>query len=109
AISPLLVVPIQRAYGWRASFLVFGFVGFLWAMIWYWWYRDHPSQKKGVTEQELKEIGAAAPKTHHGMPWNIALRQWNLWKIMLMYHTYCWGGYFYLGWLPIYLQKGRGL
>ena len=24
AISPLLVVPIQMRYGWRASFLVFG-------------------------------------------------------------------------------------
>jgi MFS family permease len=25
AISPLLVIPIQVAYGWRASFFVFGF------------------------------------------------------------------------------------
>jgi MFS family permease len=28
---------------------------------------------------------------------------------MLMYHTYCWGSYFYLSWLHTYLQKGRGL
>ncbi len=27
---------------------------------------------------------------------------------MLMYHTYCWGSYFYLSWLHTYLQKGRG-
>src|SRR5262249_48632574 len=27
----------------------------------------------------------------------------------LMYHTYCWGSYFYLSWLHTYLQKGRGL
>ena len=26
-----------------------------------------------------------------------------------MYHTYCWGGYFYLSWLHTYLQVGRGL
>ena len=32
----------------------------------------------------------------------------NMWKIMLMYHTYCWGSYFYLSWMPTYLQKGRG-
>jgi nitrate/nitrite transporter NarK len=36
------------------------------------------------------------------------LKSGNLWKIMLMYHTYCWGSYFYLSWLPTYLQKGRG-
>jgi MFS family permease len=110
AIAPWLVVPIQRAYGWRASFLIFGIVGVVWALLWYWWYRDHPSQKEGVTPEELQEIGAtAAPEAHRGLPWGIALRDWNLWKIMLMYHTYCWGSYFYLGWLPTYLQKGRGL
>ncbi len=110
AISPLLVVPIQMAFGWRASFWVFGVVGVIWAVVWYAWYRDHPSQKPGVSQKEMEEIGAsAAPPAHHGMPWRVALSRWNLWKIMLMYHTYCWGAYFYLSWLHTYLQKGRGL
>lgn len=110
AISPLLVVPIQRAYGWRASFLAFGIIGVIWALIWYWWYRDHPSQKEGVSQQEMEEIGCGtAQAAHVALPWGIALRKWNLWKIMLMYHTYCWGSYFYLSWLHTYLQKGRGL
>src|SRR5262245_2819150 len=110
AITPLLVVPIQIAYGWRTTFLIFGLVGVVWAAIWYWWYRDHPSQKENITKQELKEIGAAdIPEVRHGLPWNLALRQWNFWKIMLMYHTYCWGSFFYLTWLPTYLEKGRGL
>jgi MFS family permease len=109
ALSPLLVVPIQIAFGWRASFWVFGAVGIVWAALWYWWYRDHPADKPGVTAAELAEIGVAKPKEHHGLPWRIALRKANLWKIMLMYHTYCWGSYFYLSWLHTYLQKGRGL
>lgn len=109
AISPLLVVPIQRAYGWRASFLAFGLIGIVWAVIWFRWYRDHPSQKEGVTKQEMEEIGETAKSAHEGLPWGVVLRKWNLWKIMLMYHTYCWGSYFYLSWLHTYLQKGRGL
>jgi MFS family permease len=110
AISPLLVVPIQRAYGWRASFLAFGVIGIIWALIWYFWYRDHPSQKEAVSKQEIEEIGCGtAQAAHVALPWGVALRKWNLWKIMLMYHTYCWGGYFYLSWLHTYLQKGRGL
>src|SRR6266568_4638374 len=45
SISPLLVVvPIQARYGWRASFYVFGFLGVLWAAIWYKWYRDRPAE-----------------------------------------------------------------
>jgi sugar phosphate permease len=109
AISPLLVVPIQIAYGWRASFYVFGIIGVIWAAIWFYWYRDYPTEKDGVTSREIREIGAGASRSaHHGLPWGTALKSWNLWKIMLMYHTYCWGGYFYLSWLHTYLQKGRG-
>lgn len=108
ALSPLLVIPIQQAYGWRMSFYVFGAMGAVWCVIWYWWYRDHPAEKPGVTKAELEEVGGGSRKAHHGLPWGIALKQWNYWKILLMYHTYCWGSYFYLSWLHTYLQKGRG-
>ena len=108
AISPLLVVPIQIAYGWRMSFYVFGVLGLIWCVFWYSWYRDHPAEKEGVPPSELKEIGGGARTAHISLPWGQVLKSWNLWKIMLMYHTYCWGGYFYLSWLHTYLQKGRG-
>ena len=45
AISPLLVVPIQVRYGWRASFYVFGFLGVIWAAAWYAWFRDSPGRE----------------------------------------------------------------
>ena len=35
ALSPLLVVPIQIRYGWRAPFFVFGLVGVMWSLAWY--------------------------------------------------------------------------
>ncbi|MEZ5399638.1 MAG: MFS transporter [Bryobacteraceae bacterium] len=107
AVSPLLVVPIQAAFGWRASFYFFGILGVVWAVVWYWWFRDTPKEKEGVTEEEVEEIGPAAP-TKHGLPWGKVLREPNLWWIMLMYHTYCWGSFFYLSWLHTYLVKGRG-
>jgi ACS family glucarate transporter-like MFS transporter len=109
ALSPILVVPIQQAYGWRMSFYLFGIMGVVWAVAWYWWFRDHPSEKPGVTRAEIEEIGAGGAKpSHRGLPWGQVLRQGNLWWIMLMYHTYCWGSYFYLSWLHTFLAKGRG-
>ncbi|MCC6292987.1 MAG: MFS transporter [Bryobacterales bacterium] len=109
AISPLLVVPIQMAFGWRMSFMVFGVMGVLWAAAWYFWFRDHPSEKAGVTADEIEEIGAGSkPESHRGLPWGQVLRSPNLWFIMLMYHTYCWGSFFYLSWLHTFLENGRG-
>jgi MFS family permease len=108
ALSPLLVVPIQRAYGWRASFFVFGVLGLVWAFAWYRSYRDRPSESAGITPQELAEIDVDSSGAHARLPWGIALRRWNFWKILLMYHTYCWGAYFYLSWLHTYLERGRG-
>jgi MFS family permease len=109
ALSPLLVVPIQQRYGWRASFWVFGCLGVVWAVVWFKWYRDFPAEKPQVSREELEEIGAAGGRSaHQGLPWRAVLSKPNLWYIMLMYHTYCWGSYFYVSWLHTYLQKGRG-
>lgn len=108
AISPLMVIPIQLAYGWRASFFVFGILGVVWAAAWYWWFRDNPRDKEGVTAAEIAEIGPPKAGEKHSLPWGQALRSANLWWIMLMYHTYCWGSFFYLSWLHTFLVKGRG-
>jgi sugar phosphate permease len=109
ALTPLLVVPIVAAYGWRMAFYLFGILGVVWAIVWYWWYRDYPTEKPGVHPEEIKEIGTGSSRAaHHGLPWGEALKRGNLWKIMLMYHTYCWGSYFYLSWMPTYLRAGRG-
>ncbi len=110
ALSPLLVIPIQLRWGWRASFWTFGVIGIVWALAWYVWYRDTPREKPGVPPAEIEEIerGQAAARVHHGLPWRRVLRNPQFWIILVMYHTYCWGSYFFLSWLHTYLVKGRG-
>jgi len=107
AISPLLVIPIQAAYGWRMSFYIFGVAGIAWCAVWFWWYRDRPDLKEGVTAAEIAEVEPAGHKSH-SLPWRAFFRQRNFWLILAMYHTYCWGSYFYLSWLHTFLQRGRG-
>lgn len=110
ALAPLLVIPIQRAYGWRMSFYVFGLMGIGWAAAWYAWFRDSPSEKKGVTDSERAEIGPEPPIASHlnWASWRGALRQPNFWWLLAMYHTYCWSGFFYLTWFHSFLENARG-
>ena len=108
AIAPLLVVPIQVRYGWRASFYAFGFLGVVWGVSWYRWFRDSPAEKPGVSKAELQETSGLLPKAHHGLPWGSALRSGNLWAIMAMTACYVYTIYFFQSWFHTYLVKGRG-
>jgi MFS family permease len=109
ALAPLLVVPMQGAWGWRASFWLFGALGVVWAFFWRRWYRDFPVEQPGITTGELKEIGPAGEATPHAsIPWATLFQNRTLWLIMAMYWCYVWGSWFYLSWFPTYLVKGRG-
>src|SRR6185436_12544115 len=95
ASTPLLVVPIQVRYGWQASFYVFGVLGVLWSAIWYAWFRDSPSEKPGVSSQELSEIEPGASSGHHGMPWKQAMRSAVFWQIAAVGACYVYSLAFY--------------
>src|SRR3954452_15750033 len=58
ALTPPLVVALMTSYGWRPRFLCFGVLGIGWAAVWYFWYRDTPSEHKSVNRAELEMIHA---------------------------------------------------
>ncbi|MEN9599417.1 MAG: hypothetical protein RL596_1736, partial [Bacteroidota bacterium] len=54
ALTPLVVIPLVHSLGWRMAFAVLGMVGAVWAFSWYFWFRDEPSEKSGISEEEIK-------------------------------------------------------
>ncbi len=108
ALSPLLVVPIQVRYGWRAPFFLFGILGLVWSVVWYVWFRDSPHEKPGVTREELREIGPGPGPQSHGLPWATALRLPALWRIAVIGACFTYSFGFFVAWLQTYLVKGRG-
>jgi sugar phosphate permease len=110
AIAPLIVVPIAAAFGWRIPFFVIGAIGILWVLICYSWFRDFPSQMKSMPVSEKKKIETSCRhKAHqHLVPWKLIFRNSTLWPLMLMYFCCQWANYFFIAWMPVYLQEGRG-
>jgi MFS transporter, ACS family, glucarate transporter len=107
-IAPLLVVPIQIRYGWRASFFVFGAVGVIWAIVWYAWFRDSPAEKPGVSQAELEETASLSPASHQGFPWRIALGSESVLALMGTAFCYVYVYSFFQTWFHTFLVKGRG-
>lgn len=95
ALSPLLVIPIQTRFGWRASFFVFGAIGIVWAAVWFWQFRDLPA-------------GVVRKPSEGREPWCAVLRSGNLWTIIGLAFGYFYTGSFYQTWFHTYLVKGRG-
>lgn len=105
AIAPLAILPIQATFGWRWSFVLFGFVGIVWAGAWWIWFRDSPTEKKRAGQSSPP---APAEREHVSTPWRRIFGSRNLWWVMLMYHAHCWSAFFFLTWLHTFLQNGRG-
>jgi sugar phosphate permease len=114
--APIALLLIGRS-GWRASFVMFGSLGLLWAAAWYAWFRDEPSEHPAVNAAELALIrppspvhgfGAASAVAQHHTPWRLLLTSTNLWAICAMYFGFGYGLYFYFTWLPTYLIRELG-
>lgn len=108
ALSPLLVVPLLHAVGWRAMFCTLAVAGLVWAALWRSWYHDQPAEQPGITPAELAEIGAAAPRGHAAGVWRQLFRSRQTWLLMAMYSCYVWGSWFYFSWFPTFLVRGAG-
>jgi MFS family permease len=95
ALSPLFVIPIQQAFGWRMSFYVFGSLGVVWSLVWFWQFRDRP----------LAPAPSAAPEP---TAWRSLLTRTDIWAIMAVAFAYVYTFSFYQTWFHTYLVKGRG-
>ncbi len=108
-LAPLLIVPLQQWIGWRAVFWVLGVCGFLWAALWYSRFRNFPQESPSITDEELQEIGPAAPgHAKVEIPWSRLLHSRQLWLVVLAYGFYGCGSWFYFSWFPIWLIHSAG-
>jgi ACS family glucarate transporter-like MFS transporter len=108
ALAPLVVIPLQQAVGWRASFPILGGAGLLWAGCWYGWFRDDPGSTGEDLGEEIPLAAGSGAALCGPTEWRTVLAQPTLWWIMGMYFAYSWSGYFFQGWLFTFLESARG-
>ncbi|GAB3666131.1 MFS transporter [Echinicola sediminis] len=114
-LTPTLVL-IQNHLGWRGLFIVSGIIGILWAVVWYFFYRD-PEEHSTINQQELdliRDTEEASPSENNTFNFSIedlkdAFSHKKLWGVYI--GQFCLGSLFifFLTWFPTYLVKYRGL
>src|SRR5947209_8500433 len=58
AISPAAAAYLITVVGWRWAFAIFSLPGVVWAIAFYWWFRDNPAAHPAVNDAECQLIGA---------------------------------------------------
>jgi len=108
-IAPAVVPWLTVTYGWQAAFIATGSIGFLWIAFWLLKY-DRPERHKKLTKNELEYILSDPPEPlTQSVPWLKLFKYRQTWAFVLgkfMTDPIWW---FYLYWLPKFLNKNYGL
>jgi ACS family hexuronate transporter-like MFS transporter len=107
-VTPLIVPWIAVHLGWRWAFLLTGALGFAWLVLWLWLYRS-PEQHPYCTRSERKYIQSDPVAPAGKIKWSQLLPHRQMWAFAagkFMIDPIWW---FYLFWIPDYLQRTHGL
>src|ERR1700686_2245744 len=106
--TPLIVPWITVHWGWRWAFILTGAVGFVWLLFWLWLYRK-PQEHPRLSKAELDYICSDPSEPPGKIRWIGLLSYRQTWAFMMgkfMTDPIWW---FYLFWVPDFLQRKHGL
>ncbi|MBL8177800.1 MAG: MFS transporter [Bryobacterales bacterium] len=111
AFTPLLVIWVLGYMSWRQAFMLFGALGVIWAVWFYKWFRDNPKEHPSVNEAEWEILKHSASNAsgHGNVPWGLLIRSRSVWLLWVQYFCLSFPWYFYITWLPTYLQEYRAV
>jgi MFS transporter, ACS family, hexuronate transporter len=101
---------IALHWGWQMSFVFIGLIGLVWLVFWQLFF-DVPERQKRLGAAELDYIRSGQPPAEKSMkvPWTTLLRYREIWPFLIGKFITDPVWWFYLFWLPSYLEKERGL
>jgi ACS family hexuronate transporter-like MFS transporter len=107
-IAPLLVPFVALHFGWRSSFFATGGLDVVWLVLWLVTYRI-PSQNKSLSPAERAYIESDGPESMRRVPYLVLLRTRAAWAFLLGKFLTDPVWWFYLYWLPGFLNRKYNL
>ncbi len=101
-IATPIIVALQIRFGWQATFLITGSLGFVWLLLWLVIYRAPNAAERAA-------LGSTESPAAERTPWLELVRHKEVWAIVLgrFFTDPVW--WLYLNWLPLYLSRVHGL
>jgi sugar phosphate permease len=117
AVAAALTGVLLLALDWRMIFLLYSFLGVVWARAFYAWFREWPRDHPAVNAAELELIRAGAYAKHpdeqaekyEPTPWLDLILSPAMWWISGQHFCRAAGEIFFASWFATYLQEARGV
>ena len=109
-VAPLAIPAILVAWGWQAAFIITGAIGFIWVVLWFFFY-ELPEKHKKVSAGELAYIHSDTgeqAETKEKVSYMMLFRHRQTWLFFIgkgLTDPIWW---FYLFWIPGWLSTVRG-
>jgi ACS family hexuronate transporter-like MFS transporter len=107
-VTPLVVPWITVQWGWRSAFVITGALGFVWLLFWIVLYRK-PEEHPRLSRTELDYIRSDPQEPTSKIKWAQLIPHRQTWSFVagkFMIDPIWW---FYLFWVPDFLQRNHGL
>ncbi|MDF9799366.1 ACS family hexuronate transporter-like MFS transporter [Catalinimonas alkaloidigena] len=102
-IAPPLTIWVANYFGWRGGFVIPGLVGLLWVVIWL----MIPWKKRMAAEAIPERL--TEPEKEEVLPFKTILKNKEAWIFILIRFMLDPVFYFFMFWIPKYLNEQRGL
>lgn len=131
ALGAGLTGELLELTSWRWTLTLYSIPGFLWAVGFWWWFRETPAEHTGTNQAECDYIAEFAPSTddqtdpqlenetsenrtaagepESRMAWLFLLARLSFWLICGQQFFRAAGAAFFQTWFPTYLQETRGV
>lgn len=100
-------------FGWRTMFIAISALGIVWAVVWYFLFRDNPKDSSYVSQEEIQVITAGrtekAVKESNSIDWRYILTHPALIANNIAYFAFGYMLFFATLWLPGYFISQHGL
>jgi ACS family hexuronate transporter-like MFS transporter len=107
-LTPVVVPWINARWGWRGSFIGIGALGFVWLVFWLLIYRK-PEEHPRVSQAELDYIHSDPQESAGKIKWAALLPLRQTWAFVAGKFLIDPVWWFYLFWVPGFLQSKHGL
>ncbi|MEK6481489.1 MFS transporter [Catalinimonas sp. 4WD22] len=102
-IAPPLTIWVANYFGWRGGFVIPGLVGLLWVIVWL-----MVPWKKRIAAKTVPEP-TIEPQKEQVLPFKTILKNKEAWIFILIRFMLDPVFYFFMFWIPKYLNEQRGL